>query len=369
MKLKFVLFMCLSALLLSSCEDDGQVGSLIQPEEDLLHVYSNMVNISSSSVLVDSTLSKSSYFFLGEYTDPTFGKTKMEFLSQIDSRIDGLTLPNTTIVSSTSTTTGILDTLLKGLDPKFGKITKIESPSNMEVDSAYFYMGYEDDFFGDSTSLQAVKVYALNKTLNNSTRYYTNTKASDFCNKDTLLGSLSYQIQNSRTIKVPVSGDYVNRLVKIYQKGSSVTSQTQFNNIFKGVYVSHSFNGGGIVKISVAGFLMYYTYDALLTTTYDGRDTVVNTANIKDKSGKHLKILASNVFLSANKSVARIDLVRHEGLESSFNSLTNNGSSYTYTYTPSGIYTSIDVPFSVMVDSVRRNAAGTTMVMFNSARM
>ncbi|HOI27500.1 MAG TPA: DUF4270 family protein [Paludibacteraceae bacterium] len=369
MKLKIVFLMCLSALLLASCKDDGQVGSLIQPEEDLLHVYSNMVNVSSSSVLVDSTLSKSSYFFLGEYTDPVFGSTKMEFISQIDSRVDGLKLPTTTIVGSSSLYTGISETLLQDLDSKFGKITAIESPTDMKVDSAFFHMQYADDFFGDSTTLQAVKVYALNKTLDDSKKYYTTAKVSDFCNKDTLLGSLSYQIQKSRTLDIPVSLSYINRLVNIYKSGSKIQTQAQFNDVFKGVYVSHSFNGGGVVKVNVAGFSIFYTFEAKLRTTYNGKDTLVNTADIKNKNGEHFRVLASHVFLSANKSVKRIDLVSHVGLTPYHSSIDDSEDTYTYTYTPAGVYTEVEIPFKVMVDSVKHYAAETNKVMFNSARL
>ena len=221
-------------------------------EEDLLHVNTKMVNIENNTILTDSTLSKYQYLLLGEFSDSKFGKTQAEFLSQIDSRIDGLTIPDTTVISSTSTTTGILKTLLTELDPNFGDIISISSPTNIKADSAFFTIQYDNDFFGDSTSLQAVNIYALNKTLSTSEKYFTNTDASEFCNKDTLLGSISYQIQNSRKINVPLDIDFANKLIKIYQKGSSIKTQAQFNNFFKGIYASHSFNEGGIIKINLA---------------------------------------------------------------------------------------------------------------------
>ena len=366
MKYNSMILSFAALLSLAGCKDDGQVGSIIQPEEDLLHAYSGMVNLPSASILVDSTLSKSDAMYLGEYTDPVFGTTKVEFMSQIDSRIDGLVFPNTAVVSYMSTTSGILDSLLQTLDSKFGKITKIESPTNVVVDSAFFEMKYGDSFFGDSMALQAVSVYALNEDLSKSQLYYTDTKVSDYCKKDTLLGSLSYQIQKSRTIRVPLPLDYVNRLVSVYDSISNVKTQAQFDKMFKGVYVAHSFNGGGIITIPVAGFHIFYRYDALLQTTYEGRDTVVNTAKLKDVNGNRISILVTDLFLSANKSVARVNVVEHDGLTDIYQSLPND---FTYIFAPAGIYSKVTIPLNTIKDSLLENVSDISKVMFNSARL
>lgn len=362
------MFLSFAALLfLSGCKDDGQVGSIIQPEEDLLHAYSAMTHLSSASVLADSTLSKADALYLGEYSDPVLGTTKVEFLSQIDSRVDGLLFPNTTIVTSKSNTAGILDSVLKTLDPKYGKITKISSPTNVVIDSAFFEMNYNSTFFGDSTTLQAVKVYALNRGLDKSKLYYTDANYADYCDKDTLLGACSYQIQNARRIRVPIRMDYVDRLVSVYDSTSGVKTQAQFDQLFKGVYVSHSFNGGGIVNLSSAGFHIFYKYDALVKTTYDGRDTVVNTALIKNTNGEKLSVLLTDAFLSANKSVARVNLVKHEGLDEVFASLKDEKLSYIFA--PAGIYTTVNVDASLVKDSVKKQVSDLSKVMFNSARL
>lgn len=361
------IYLSLAALLaLEGCKDDGQVGSVIQPEEDLLHAYSAMTNLTSSSFMVDSTLSKADGFYLGEYTDPVFGTTKVEFLSQIDSRVDGLVFPNTSVVTAKSTTAGILDSLLQSVDSKYGKILSIESPTNVVIDSAFFEMNYGDTFFGDSTTLQAVKVYALSSDLNKSKLYYTDTKVSDYCDKDTLLGEISYQIQKSRRIRVPLSEAYVKRLVGVYGSNSKIKTQAQFDKLFKGVYVSHSFNGGGIIGITSAGFHLFYTYDAMVKTTYDGRDTIVNTAKIKNSKGEKMSVLATDLFLSANKSVARINIVEHNDLEEHFSALDED---FSYIFAPAGIYTTVNVSLKDVKDSIKKNAADLDKIMFNSARL
>ena len=80
----------LSALGLVACEDNGEVGSLIQPSEDVLSISSFMVNVQTESVLADSSLCKSANFILGQYTDPKFGVTQAEFVTQIDGRLGGV---------------------------------------------------------------------------------------------------------------------------------------------------------------------------------------------------------------------------------------------------------------------------------------
>ena len=117
-------------------------------------------------------------------------------MTQVDARLDGISLPDTT-VSTSSTQSGIYYTLLSDIDASYGNITKVTNPTDMVVDSVFFYIGYENDFMGDSTALQAINVYALNNTLPTNKKLYTNIKVSDYCDKDTLLGSLAYQVKTS----------------------------------------------------------------------------------------------------------------------------------------------------------------------------
>ncbi len=374
MKLKSIFFILISIVFFTACKDTEQVGSSIQPEEDLLHVYSNSIDIDIASILVDSALSKSSYLFLGKYLDSKLGETDVEFMTQIDSRLgdDGLTIPDTTVVTTSSTTNGILSGLLTDYDSNYGPITKISSPTNVKADSIFFVINYSDDFFGDSTANQGVYVYAMNKTLVPSAayKYFTNTDVSEFCKKDTLLNSdgkaYKYNLanKNKNEIKIKLKDEFGERLAKIYQKGSTITNQADFNNFFKGIYLSHYFNNGSLIKIEVAGILLYYSYDANITTTYNGEEVVVNSADLKAKG---YNPLVSSIFLSANKAVERVNLVSHPDLEQKFPSLQNQD--VTYAYTPAGMYTKVNIPFNTMIDSVKLKAPDTTKVMFNSARL
>lgn len=356
----------LSALGLMACEDNGEVGSLIQPSEDVLSISSFMVNVQTESVLADSSLCKSANFILGQYTDPKFGVTQAEFLTQIDGRLGGVFIPDTTVVTKNSTVNGVLNTLLTDFNPKFGNILKITDPSGLSVDSVFFHAEYSDDFIGDSLSLQAIDVYALNRTLPGGVKYYSNTDPALYCDKDELLGSLVYQVAKARRLRVPLSKEYGEKLASIYTSGSGVKKQSEFNDIIKGIYVSHSFNEGGIIKIPVAGIYLYYSYDAKIHTTYDGRDTIVDSRELRGSNGERFNPLTLGVFFSANKAVERADVIKHINLKESFAELeSDKGASYTFT--PSGINTSVKIPFQTVLDSLSKNGSDTSKVSFNGA--
>lgn len=354
----------LSALGLMACEDNGEVGSLIQPSEDVLNVSSFMVNVQTGNVLADSSLCKSANFILGQYTDPKFGVTQAEFVTQIDGRLGGVFIPDTTVITKNSTVNGVLNTLLTDFDPKFGNILKITEPSALSVDSVFFQAEYSDGFIGDSLSLQAIDVYALNRTLPEGVKFYSNTDPSLYCDKDELLGSLVYQVAKSRRLRVPLSKEYGEKLASVYTAGSTVTKQSEFNDVIKGVYVSHSFNEGGIVKIPVAGIYLYYSYEAKIHTTYDGRDTIVDSRDLRGSNGERFNPLSLGVFFSANKAVERADVIKHINLKESFAEMESDRSS-SYTFTPSGIYTSVKVPYRTILDSLSKNGSDTSKISFN----
>ena len=177
-----IIALCVCALLVG-CSDEEGVGSIIQPEEDFLHSYSNGLEVGTSTIKSDSVLSKSESLLLGRYVDAKFGEIKAEFLTQLDARLGGgIVLPDTTVVAANSGMSGILNSMLQSVDEKFGLIKSVYSPSNLTVDSVVYIIQYGSDFMGDSTSLQALSVYELTKELTNQ-HYYTDVDVSKYCDK------------------------------------------------------------------------------------------------------------------------------------------------------------------------------------------
>ena len=359
-----IIVLCVCALLVGCSDEDG-VGSIIQPEEDFLHSYSNGLEVGTSTIKSDSVLSKSESLLLGRYVDAKFGEIKAEFLTQLDARLGGgIVLPDTTVVAANSGMSGILNSMLQSVDEKFGLIKSVYSPSNLTVDSVVYIIQYGSDFMGDSTSLQALSVYELTKELTNQ-HYYTDVDVSEYCDKSNLLGATSFQVKNSREIRIPLKVELGEKLVSIYNTSSDIKTQEDFNSFFKGVYVSHSFNRGTILNILVSGVLVYYSFDAIISTSYDGRDTVLTSSQIEDRYS--INPLVSSIFLSANKAVQRVNAIQHSDLESVYEDLQVD--TLTYVFTPSGFYTAVSIPFKSMMDSIRLNAEDTSKVMFNSVKL
>ena len=357
--------MCLTGILMSSCEDDNATGSSIQPEEDLLKAYHNHINIETKSIVTDSVISKADFLLFGKYSDEYFGEITAEYMTQMDARTGGILLPDTTIVSYSSATTGILNTILQDLDSQYGKITEVSNPRNFTIDSTIYLMQYASGFWGDSTSLQSLKVYELNKEMNQP-KYYTNVNPADYCDQSILLGETNYQIQNKREIRVPLSNDFGKRIASYYtdKKGSS---QADFNNYFKGVYVRQTFNEGTLLKVDVSGLLIYYHYDADIQTTIGGKDTTIKSESLKEKYGT--TPLVTSFFLSANKTVKRANAIQHSNWTEMVEKIQQNDSLQTYMYTPVGVFTEVEIPYDAIMDSVKRNAKDTSKVLFNSIRL
>lgn len=357
--------MCLTGILMSSCEDDSTIGMSIQPEEDLLSVYHNHINVTTRSTISDSILSKADYLLFGRYSDNIFGEIQAEYMTQLDARTGGIILPDTTIVTYNSATTGILNSLLEDIDSKFGKIERISNARDFTIDSTIYLMQYNSGFWGDSTAMQSVHVYELNKGMNQS-KYYTNVSVQDYCDQSIPLGEANYQIQNTREIRVPLSNDFGKRIADYYRKELG-TTQADFNEYFKGVYVKHAFNEGTILKVDVSGILIYYHYNGDIHTTVDGKDTIVSSESIQAKYG--VNPLVTSFFLSGNKSVKRANAIHHIDWDDLVKKIQEADSAQTYMYTPAGIYTEVTIPYETIMEEVKQNVQDTTKVMFNSIRL
>lgn len=358
-------FLLCGVLALSSCKDDDGVGLSVQPDEDIMNTYSGSVKVSTSTSKVDSVLSKSNYLYLGQYTDKNFGISRSEFLTQIDGRIGGISLPDTNVAAS-SKYNGILVSILNSIDERYGDIESITSPTDVKLDSISFYIQYGDSFLGDSVSLQSISVYELNKDLPYSNKKFSNVNPSDYYSEDGLLGQQIYSIKGKRIIRVALPNEYGEKLLKSYLD-NTFASQDEFANQYKGFYVKHSFNEGAIINCSSVGLQLYYSYDANIKTKYEGRDTVVRASKLV-VNGQKINPLVSSFVLAANKGVEQINLFSHPDLAERLDNELNNKELF-YSYTPAGLYGSLSLPFDEVMTKVKQNAKDPSMVMFNSARL
>lgn len=364
-KLRNLGFLLCGVLAFSSCKDDDGVGLSIQPDEDILNTYSGSVKLQTSTYRVDSVLAKSSYLYLGQYTDKNFGISRAEFLTQLDGRIGGLVLPDTTVAAS-SKYNGIITSILTSLDEKYGNIESISSPADVKLDSVNFFIQFSDSYLGDSVSLQSISIYELNNDLPASNKKYSNVNPADYYSEDGLLGQVTYTVKGGRTIRVYLPNEYGEKLLKVYTD-KTITTQEEFAKQFKGLYVKHSFNEGAIISCTSVGVQLFYSYDADIKTTYEGRDTIVRASELVI-DGQKINPLVSSCVLAANKGVEQVNLFSHPDLEERLENELNNKELF-YSYTPSGLYGNISVPFDDVISKVKQSTKDTSMVMFNSARL
>ncbi len=375
MKFKSILPFAFLFLGVNACTDEDEgVGASVQPVGDLLSAFSNRIDVSSSSVFVDSVLYKADFLYLGQYTDTYLGTTQCEFLSQFDARIGGISVPDTSLFSYTNKL-GISKDWLTKIDPDYGNIKAVTNPNKVQVDSAFFLIRFDDEVLGDTNALQAINVYALTANLPTFAKHYTNVNPDDYCDKGRLLGSLAYQTANRkmkkyasngdneipRILEVPISLDFAKEVVNAYTKKSAIKNQRQFNDKFPGIYVAHSFNEGAIVKINTCFLRIYYHFQGKIHTTYKGKDTIVDS-----KSLGRANPLVKSLSIACDKSVERVNVFKHPN-NSSLKTLAQS-SEFTYATSPASLYTQVVVDFNSIRDSiVRKVGPDSSKLSVNSA--
>ncbi len=220
----------LTSLLLVACEKGG-IGLEIQPTEDKLSVVTDSFSISANSVLVANRYSESDKLFLGNYNDPIYGSSKMDFLAEF-------------------------------------RYLNADFPATAQAKSLQVVLYYKT-FFGDSTAVQEATVYELNEPLVFSENYNSDIKLEDFCDKSTILGKKVY-VAYDPTVPEPAEGEKPCNKVKIdlpismaqtlLSDRSITQSQTNFVNFFKGVYVTNEYTGQVVLDVDSVNLELSYVH-------------------------------------------------------------------------------------------------------------
>ena len=221
----------LTSLILIACEAN-EIGTEIQPTEDKLSVKTDSFSVSATSVLIDKRYSESDKLLLGNYTDPIYGTSKLDFLAEF-------------------------------------RYLNADYPSTAKATSAQVVLYYKT-FFGDSTAVQEATVYQLKKPLDFETNYSTDLNLEEFCDKTVVLGKKVYvaydpTIPESEKEKT----DFCNKVkidlpISIAEKlitDRSVTqSQDNFLNLIKGIYVTNEYTGQVVLNVDSVNLEIAYDY-------------------------------------------------------------------------------------------------------------
>jgi hypothetical protein len=172
-------------LALFSCtKDPYELGIDLLPPSDTLHVlYTDTVTVEAFSVIQDSIRTdETSYMVLGSMNDPVFGKTTSALYTQFRLSAEGVDF---------------------GDDPV--------------LDSLVLVLFY-NDYYGDTTTLQNIKVYEISEDLEKDSAYYSNEKVANY---STLLANLDFRPRP--TDSVSVYGDKFAAHLRI-----NLTNQTSY---------------------------------------------------------------------------------------------------------------------------------------------
>ena len=289
-----------------SCDENNSLGSTIQPGKDRISVDYKTVGLNSETVFVDSVFLRNSLAMLGEFTDPTFGTTKSDFMAQ----------------------------LYCARDFSFPDDVK-------QIDSAYIYF-YYDKWFGDSTAVHHLNVYELNKPLDIQGTFYSNIKAVDYFDPSMLLGQGSFttgdlytsdSLKNlsgySTFIRIPVNLNLARRFLNDSKSHPEYFSTPEnFQNYFKGIYVTTDYGNGSILYITHSE--IEFCYDTYLYSATTGlRDSFVIGAS----------------YFPVTKEVKQINRCEHKDLQRYLDP--TNSDSLNYIFAPAGLFTKVTVPDSI----------------------
>ncbi len=267
-KWQFLPFVFVASLLISSCSDRGDVGLELLPTTDLVVVgnYLQKEGIRAYTFSEDTVRTdEPQKSLLGSFNDPLFGHTEIDAALQF--RLTSF--------------------------PTFG--------TNPVADSIVFFFYYRT-VYGDTSTVQRIRVFELNQSIDPDATYYSTDDLStyaastplaefdfkpqvtlDSLRKDTLyqLGKVKLDISLAEKL---LSADSLNMI-----------NNEVFLNYFKGLYFQpqRSSQGGAIVSLEL-----------IPTSAFQGSALVLYYHNDTDT-------LASNAYFVTDFS-ARVNTYRHD---------------------------------------------------------
>jgi hypothetical protein len=252
---------------------------------------------------------RNSLAVLGEFTDPTYGTVKSDFMAQLYCPFN------------------------------------FQFPDDVTtIDSAYMYL-YYDSWFGDSTTVHHMNVWYLDKKpLDTSFPYASSTNPADFTSKSKLLASGTFTTGDFMTtdsakalssyspaLRLPLDMGVCRQFLADNRSNpAKFAKPSAFNQYFNGLYVTTDFGNGSLLYITHSELeMMYDTYLYSNTSNKQLRDSLVVGAS----------------YFPVNKEVRQINRAEHPDLRSYVNPSPTD--SLNYVYAPAGMFTKVTLPNSL----------------------
>jgi len=227
-------------LVFNGCTNSDEIGLNLTPPGDRFHyVVDSSAVVSASTLLQDSlTTEKRTSSLLGCMNDPIFGRSTANLLTQLR---------------------------LSSNDVDFGV--------NPQIDSAMLLMKYQD-YYGDTTQLQTMRIYELKQDLFFDSTYYSNLRMTGFYDPSVTVGDFSYYPKPGQdSVMIRLSDDFGTRLINT--DTAFLSDNTKWVDHFKGLYFESQpvEQGGSIVYFDLTGgksrMTLYYHNDANDSLQYE----------------------------------------------------------------------------------------------------
>ena len=237
------LFTISISVLIFSCETKTDIGYDILPDDDILDL--NVIDSTSIEVytlLMDSIATDNvNTLLLGEYIDPIFGYTKTSFVCQ------------------------------------YGLAEYPEYTSDYTIDKVVLTLTLDtiSEHYGNSAGVQDITVYRLETVLDEDTTYFGNHDPSEFMT-GTIIAEQEVSLDTVfNSIDITFNQTFADEFSTV---PDSVSSDDDFKNFLKGIYVNSEVQGndGSIIKVDLRSESVITVY----SSDGEARDTFIISGNL-----------------------------------------------------------------------------------------
>ncbi len=241
----YLILIALALFLIPSCQESDELGLEVTREgERFTYRTDSSTRIMMATLRQDSlTAEKRSAVLLGHLENQVFGKSSASFLTQLR---------------------------LSSNEVAFG--------DQIELDSAILILKYQS-YYGDTTSMQHIKVYEMTDDLVYDSTYYSNLDLSSYYDPNAVIGELSYQPEPNQDSLAIFLNESIGLKI-LNADTSNLTNNAAFLEYFKGLYIEASVDQGpgAMIYFDLAGgtsrLSLFYSnaqqdslqYDVLINT-------------------------------------------------------------------------------------------------------
>jgi hypothetical protein len=306
-------------LFLYSCQDNtNQVGMSIMPNTDKIGVGVDTLLLNTSTYIPDSIYSNGSTYSLGKYNDPTYGATEGNILAELMCPAVNITIP-----------------------------------SGAVPDSLNLIVYYNAHVCPSTNENARFDAYQMTNTLDYSTIYYsdiinptayTNTRqtlgsSKVFTHKDFVKADSTIVHDSVPFVKIQLSKSMAQRFLN----GNLYASVSQFENYFKGVYLTSSSTTNTMITVDSISLVLKYEYKAAYLQNQDS--TVYGSlsfpATLDVKQVNQISHTGLTSITTNKKPSNGLNKIANVGLS---NVVSKKPNDMEYIYSPGGLFAGVDIP-------------------------